>query len=78
VRKKVGSTPQGVEALMSTAQHEFPVVDGLSKPVGILTREDILAALTNHDRSAPVASFMRSARASQRLRRLCSNGLKAL
>ncbi len=45
---------------MSTAQHEFPVVDGLSKPVGILTREDILAALPNHDRSAPVASFMRS------------------
>jgi CBS domain containing-hemolysin-like protein len=51
---------QAVEALMSTAQHEFPVVDGLSKPVGILTREDILAALPNHDRSAPVASFMRS------------------
>ena len=67
---------------MSTAQHEFPVVDGLSKPVGILTREDILAALPNHDRSAPVASFSgpRSrARASQRPRRLlCSNRFKAL
>jgi CBS-domain-containing membrane protein len=52
---------------MSTAQHEFPVVDGLSKPVGILTREDILAALPNHDRSAPVASFMRSPVESARL-----------
>ena len=51
---------QAVEALMSTAQHEFPVLDSFSKPVGILTREDILAALPNHDRSAPVASFMRS------------------
>jgi Zn-dependent protease len=28
---------QAVEALMSTAQHEFPVVDGFSKPVGLLT-----------------------------------------
>src|SRR5271154_2137330 len=45
---------------MSTAQHEFPVVDSFSKPVGILTREDILAALANHDRSTPVASFMHS------------------
>jgi CBS domain-containing protein len=78
VRKKVDRRQQAIEALMSTDQHEFPVVDGLSKPVGILTREDILAALPNHDRSAPVASFMRSARAPQRLRRLCSNGLKAL
>ena len=58
---------QAVEALMSTAQHEFPVVDSFSKPVGILTREDILAALPNHDRSAPVASFMRSPVESVRL-----------
>ena len=62
---------------MSTAQHEFPVVDALSKPVGILTREDIFAALPNHDRSAPVAHPSRP-RASQRPQRLCSNGLKAL
>jgi CBS domain containing-hemolysin-like protein len=60
VRKKVDRRQQAIEALMSTDQHEFPVVDGLSKPVGILTREDILAALPNHDRSAPIASFMRS------------------
>src|SRR5271154_5497222 len=58
---------QAVEALMSTAQHELPVVDGLSKPVGILTWEDILAALPNHGRSAPVASFMRSPVESARL-----------
>jgi len=51
---------QAVEALMSTAQHEFPVVDGFSKPVGLLTREDILAALPNHDRTTPVATFMRA------------------
>ena len=66
---------------MSTAQHELPVVDGLSKPVGILTWEDILAALPNHGRSAPVPPSCgpRSrARASHRPRRLCSNGFKAL
>jgi CBS domain containing-hemolysin-like protein len=67
VRKKVDRRQQAIEALMSTDQHEFPVVDGLSKPVGILTREDILAALPNHDRSAPVASFMRSPVESARL-----------
>ena len=52
---------------MSTAQHQFPVVEGLCKPVGVLTREDILAALPNLDRSAPVASFMRSPVESARL-----------
>ena len=49
-----------VETLLATAQHEFPVVDGFGKPVGLMTRQDILAALRDHDREAAVAGFMRA------------------
>jgi len=49
-----------VEALLSTAQREFPVVDTFGRPVGLFVRADILSALSNHDRTASVASFMRS------------------
>lgn len=48
-----------IEALLATAQHEFPVVDGFGKPVGLLMREDILSALPEHDREASIATFMR-------------------
>ena len=41
---------QAVEALLATAQHEFPVVDAFAKPVGPLTREDILNAVREHGR----------------------------
>ncbi|MGD1038917.1 MAG: site-2 protease family protein [Roseiarcus sp.] len=49
-----------VETLLATAQHEFPVVDAFGKPIGLLAREDILAALKDHDRAAAVAGFMRA------------------
>ncbi|MGA2493961.1 MAG: site-2 protease family protein [Roseiarcus sp.] len=49
-----------VDALLATAQHEFPVVDGLNKPIGLVTREDIFAALKDQDRDAAVAGFMRA------------------
>jgi len=47
-----------VDALLATAQHEFPVVDAFNKPIGLVTREDIFAALKNQDRDAAVAGFM--------------------
>ena len=50
---------QAVDALLSTAQHDFPVVDAFSKPAGLLAREDIVSALANHDRATPIATFMR-------------------
>ena len=37
-----------VDTLLATAQHEFPVVDAFRKPVGLLTREDILTAVRKH------------------------------
>jgi CBS domain-containing protein len=38
----------------------FPVVDAFMKPVGLLTREDILSAVRTHGRDEPAARFMRS------------------
>ena len=49
-----------VDALLATAQAEFPVVDAFRKPVGLLTREDILSAVGKHGRDEPAAVAMRS------------------
>ncbi len=49
-----------VETLLANAQHEFPVVDAFGKPIGIMMRQDILAALKDHDGEAAVAGFMRA------------------
>jgi Zn-dependent protease/predicted transcriptional regulator len=54
------SLTQAVEALLATAQHEFPVVDAFRKPIGLVTREDILAALRAHGGEEPASAFMRS------------------
>jgi stage IV sporulation protein FB len=50
---------EAVEALLRTAQHEFPVVDDLGKVKGILTRDDLIAALRRSGADTPVAEAMR-------------------
>jgi Zn-dependent protease/CBS domain-containing protein len=54
------SLADAVETLLAAAQQEFPVVDAFGKPAGLLLREDILSALKDHDRDAPITAFMRA------------------
>ena len=49
-----------VEALLRTSQHEFPVTDELGQVRGILTRDDMIAALRKSGVETPVAQVMRS------------------
>jgi Zn-dependent protease/predicted transcriptional regulator len=46
------------DALLRTAQHEFPVIDETGRPLGVLTRNDMIAALRHHGPQAPVIDFM--------------------
>jgi Zn-dependent protease len=49
-----------VEALLRTSQHDFPVTDEAGKVHGILTRDDMIAALRKSGAETPVAEVMRS------------------
>ncbi len=49
-----------VEALLRTSQHDFPVTDDLGKVHGILTRDDMIAALRRSGVDTPVAEVMRT------------------
>ena len=51
---------EAVDCLLAAAQHEFPVLDAFKKPVGLLTREDILAAVRTHGRDEPASVAMRA------------------
>jgi Zn-dependent protease/CBS domain-containing protein len=48
-----------VEALLRTSQHELPVVEDNGRALGVLTRDDLIAALKRHGPHAPVTTFMR-------------------
>jgi Zn-dependent protease/CBS domain-containing protein len=48
-----------VEALLRTSQHEFPITDDDGKVRGILTRDDMIAALRKSGPETPVAEVMR-------------------
>lgn len=52
---------EAVEALLATPQQDFPVVDGAGKPMGLLTREDLLAAFREKGAETPVADVMQKA-----------------
>ncbi|MBN2148331.1 MAG: site-2 protease family protein [Anaerolineales bacterium] len=49
---------RAVELILSGSQTDFPVVEN-NQVLGVLARNDILAALSRQDRSAPVVSIMR-------------------
>jgi CBS domain-containing protein len=48
-----------VEALLRTSQHEFPVTDELGKVRGILTRDEMIAALRKSGPETAVSEVMR-------------------
>ena len=47
-----------VEALLRTSQHEFPVVDSDDRVLGVLTRDDLIAALKRHGPETLVVKVM--------------------
>ena len=50
---------EAVEALLRTSQHEFPVLDATGRLLGVLTRDDMIAALRRHGPATPVVKVMR-------------------
>ncbi len=48
-----------VQLILAGSQHDFPVIDE-SRIVGVVTRDDFLAALTRHGQNVMVSSIMRS------------------
>jgi Zn-dependent protease/CBS domain-containing protein len=51
---------EAVDALLRTSQHEFPVTDQDGQVRGILTRDDMIAALRKSGPETPVAEVMRT------------------
>jgi stage IV sporulation protein FB len=51
---------EAIEALLRTSQHEFPIMDDLGQVRGILTRDDLIAALRRSGAQTPVAEVMRT------------------
>jgi Zn-dependent protease/CBS domain-containing protein len=49
-----------IEALLRTSQHEFPITDELGKVRGVLTRDDMIAALRKSGPETPVTEVMRA------------------
>ena len=48
-----------VDLLLQTSQHEFPVVDGSERVVGVLTRDDLIGALRRSGLDLPVSEVAR-------------------
>jgi stage IV sporulation protein FB len=51
---------EAVSLLIHSTQHDIPILDGAGKPVGLLTRDRILAALHQHGGGCPVADVLRA------------------
>ena len=51
---------QAVEGLLSTAQHEFPVLDAAGSLVGVLTRDELIQGLRQNGPAGSVRDVMRT------------------
>jgi Zn-dependent protease len=50
---------EAVDALLATSQHDFPVMNDTANVVGLLTRQDLIAALRKNDPALRVGDVMR-------------------
>jgi Zn-dependent protease len=50
---------EAVDALLATSQHDFPVLDPSGNVAGVLTRNDLIAALRKNDPQIRVGNVMR-------------------
>lgn len=48
------------QLILAGTQHDFPVIDDAERVVGVVTRDDFLAALTRHGQSIAISAVMRS------------------
>jgi Zn-dependent protease/CBS domain-containing protein len=55
-----GLIADAVAVLIHTTQHDIPIIDGVGKMIGLLTRNQILHALHDHGSDFPVADVMRT------------------
>jgi Zn-dependent protease len=53
------SLQEAVDALLATSQHDFPVVGDTGNVAGLLTRQDLIAALRKNDPALRVGNVMR-------------------
>src|SRR5260370_6477865 len=53
------SLQEAVDALLATSQHDFPVIDDTGNFAGLLTRQDLIAALRKNDPALRVGGVMR-------------------
>lgn len=54
------SLNDAINALLSTSQHEFPVLDDQGSVVGVLTRNDMISALKQQGPDSPISAAMRT------------------
>jgi stage IV sporulation protein FB len=69
---------QAVQTLLATSQSEFPVVDGDGRPVGLLSRSDIIRALKERGPEARVADAMSATIATLGHRRCLDEAFRLL
>ena len=67
-----------VNILLATGQHEFPVVDAFRKPVGLLTRDALIAALRASGDAAPITQALQEAPPSLRRRDKLDDGVREM
>lgn len=67
-----------VKSLLSTAQHEFPLVDHFGKPMGLLTRDALIGALRDKRPDSPVMEIAQSPVPSVRAQDKLDFGLKEM